>query len=228
MAAFVIYPRLAVWSFKSVPPIDEYECICSRRILKTVWQKDKLQICCRCVKMRLFVGKSWDLIYELPGVEDWSITGGVRSVAIGVTENREHVNAFPHIQQICSRRLLKHQNVAKCGKTVLIKIYLWHIVENIVSKWEIARFEQFLLLSHTVFKSRLLQRRQKAFIWGKHFNTCRRDFRHPDKTFKSIVAENEKNIFLLLQCYQLYSIINYHFQRFSLYCPGCFKIVCCI
>ena len=43
---------------------------------------------------------------------------------------------------------------------------LWLKVENIVSKGEIARFEQFLLL-WLFSKSRLLQRRQKASIWGK-------------------------------------------------------------
>ena len=39
-------------------------------------------------------------------------------------------------------------------------------MENIVAKGEIARFEQFLLLSLSL-KSRLLQRRQKVSIWGK-------------------------------------------------------------
>ena len=46
---------------------------------------------------------------------------------------------------------------------------LWLKVENIVSKGEIARFEQFLLLS-LFSKSCLLQRRQKASIWGKGLN----------------------------------------------------------
>ena len=44
---------------------------------------------------------------------------------------------------------------------------LWLKVENIVAKGEIARLEQFLLLSLCFFKNRLLQRRQKASIWGK-------------------------------------------------------------
>ena len=43
----------------------------------------------------------------------------------------------------------------------------WLKVENIVAKGEIACFEQFLLLSLTFSKSRLLQRRQKASIWEK-------------------------------------------------------------
>ena len=42
----------------------------------------------------------------------------------------------------------------------------WLNVENIVAKGEIARFEQFLLLS-LFSNSRLLQRRQKVSIWGK-------------------------------------------------------------
>ena len=44
---------------------------------------------------------------------------------------------------------------------------LWLKGENIVAKGEIARFEQFLLLSLMLSKSHLLQRRQKASIWGK-------------------------------------------------------------
>ena len=36
-----------------------------------------------------------------------------------------------------------------------------------MSKGEIARFEQFLLLSQCFLKSRLLQRRQKAFKYDK-------------------------------------------------------------
>ena len=44
---------------------------------------------------------------------------------------------------------------------------LWQKLENIVAKGEIARFVQFLLLSLWFLKSRLLQRHQKASIWGK-------------------------------------------------------------
>ena len=44
---------------------------------------------------------------------------------------------------------------------------LWLKVENIVAKGEIARFVQFLLLSLCFQKSRPLQWRQKASIWGK-------------------------------------------------------------
>ena len=44
---------------------------------------------------------------------------------------------------------------------------LWLKVENIGVKGEITCFEQFLLLSLMFSKSRLLQRRQKASIWGK-------------------------------------------------------------
>ena len=48
----------------------------------------------------------------------------------------------------------------------------WLKVEYIVAKGEIARFEQFLLLS-LFSNSRLLQRRQKASIWGKGLrNKC--------------------------------------------------------
>ena len=42
---------------------------------------------------------------------------------------------------------------------------LWLNVENIVTKREIACFEQFLLSVTMFSKSRLLQRRQKASIW---------------------------------------------------------------
>ena len=44
---------------------------------------------------------------------------------------------------------------------------LWLKVENMVTKWEIACFVQFLLLSLCFQISCLLQRRQKASIWGK-------------------------------------------------------------
>ena len=46
---------------------------------------------------------------------------------------------------------------------------LWLKVENIVAKGEIAHFERFIFLSLCFTKSRLLQRRQKASIWGKGF-----------------------------------------------------------
>ena len=51
---------------------------------------------------------------------------------------------------------------------------LWLKVENFVSKGEIARFEQFLLLSLCFQKAvccRGVIKRQKASVWGKGLNT---------------------------------------------------------
>ena len=77
--------------------------------------------------------------------------------------------ALSLIQQICSRRLWKYFD-KKMEYLNNWKDNLWLKVENIASKGEIARFEQFLLF--TIFsKSRLLQRRQKASIWGKGLKT---------------------------------------------------------
>ena len=52
---------------------------------------------------------------------------------------------------------------------------LWLKVENIVVKWEIARFVQFLLLS-LFSKSLLLRRRPKAFIWGEGLRISRQNY----------------------------------------------------
>ena len=72
------------------------------------------------------------------------------------------INPFPHTT------ILQHMTLnIFCQK--IENLYNWMDnqrlkVENIVAKGEITRFEQFLLLSLC-----LLQRRQKACIWGKGF-----------------------------------------------------------
>ena len=77
----------------------------------------------------------------------------------------ERVNPFPHTTILQQTTLnifcQKLENLCNWMDN------LWLKVENIVAKGEIACFEQFLLLSPCCKKSCLLQRRQKASIWGK-------------------------------------------------------------
>ena len=79
--------------------------------------------------------------------------------------NVSSINPFPHTEILQQMTL----NVF-CQKIENLHNWrdnLWQKVENIVAKEEIAQFVQFLLLSLCFSKSRLLQRCQKASIWGK-------------------------------------------------------------
>ena len=78
---------------------------------------------------------------------------------------RETVNPFPHTT-------ILQQTTLNIFCQIMENLYnwtdnLWLKVENIVTIGEIARLVQFLLLSLCFQKSRLLQRHQKASIWGK-------------------------------------------------------------
>ena len=77
-----------------------------------------------------------------------------------------YLNPFPHTTILQQTTLnIFCQNIENLHNWM---DNLWQKVENIVAKGEIASFVQFLLLSLIVFsKRRLLQRRQKASIWGK-------------------------------------------------------------
>ena len=74
------------------------------------------------------------------------------------------------IHQICSRWLRIYFVKKNWKISIIERMLLWLKVENIVVKGEIARFEQFLLLSLCFQKGCLLQRRQKGSIWGKGIN----------------------------------------------------------
>ena len=77
----------------------------------------------------------------------------------------ENVNPFPHTTFLQQTTL----NIFCQKKETLCNWMdnLWLRLENIVAKEEIARFEQFPLLSLCFQNSRLLHRRQKTSIWGK-------------------------------------------------------------
>ena len=81
------------------------------------------------------------------------------------------VNSFPHTAILQQTTL----NIF-CQKIENLYNWmdnLWLKVENILAKGEIALFVQFLLLSLCFSKIRLLQRRQKASIWGKGLRPIR-------------------------------------------------------
>ena len=72
---------------------------------------------------------------------------------------------------------------------------LWLKVEHIVAKGEIGRLEQFLLLSLFLKKSRLLQRRQKAPIWGNGLiNTITTGYLHRIDGFVFYAASNNASV----------------------------------
>ena len=68
-------------------------------------------------------------------------------------------------------------------------------MEIIVAKGEIARFVQFLLLLLCFQKSCLLQRRQKASIWGKGLRSCGRKIKSNFSSFHDVFKSH-----LLQEC----------------------------
>ena len=90
--------------------------------------------------------------------------------------------------------------------------------------------------SHNVFKSPLLQRRQKASIWGKGLNMISHNYSHPFpetdalwhicssllfKTLGEIALY--KHIFHLPQCFQFFALIIHSFKE--LYLKKAFRLM---
>ena len=148
----------------SLPHADAFWGICSRQLLKAFWQKEN----CLSHEQLNFVSQYFQLysISILSNVENFNIFlhDYFQSHLLQIFVCGKGVKPF-HMQKICSRWLWKHLN------SNMETLYKWSYnyckkIENIVSKWEIAYFEQFVHLPQC-FKSLLLQRRQKASICGK-------------------------------------------------------------
>ena len=74
--------------------------------------------------------------------------------------------ALSHIHQICSRQLWTYlekdtEKLYKC------RYNYWKIVENIVEKGEIARYEQFLLSSLCFQKPSAAEASESVHMWGR-------------------------------------------------------------
>ena len=99
---------------------------------------------------------------------------------------------------------------------------LWLKEENIVAKEEIARFEQFLLLSLYMFSnSRLLQRRPKASIWENGLS----DISIPTKSHNSIHDEVNAIIYnltlIMIQITPMFFSVEFLFLYIYLLLNGC-------